>query len=918
MKRNYPRLRLGRLGWLLFISFIPLLPILLFPNLAIAQFENNQQNGAENTPIVTVTNEVVQSNVKRFGLNLGVHNQYGASQLLKNLIINPGFEAGEFASLVIPKAGATTSTLQADNYFQDWDRNLVLYQGQDVGFWNGADYEVVYGTALSESGKVLSFTHESNFATYHLSGTTVAPSANDVIAFRHRLTQTVAGAPVKGTQVPDRTQIRPNSPGSQSLKLLPAEPGPNWDFSYRYFMDSYWSTGGDISARKLLIVEGEWQLTFWAKTISETERLNVQFLRRAGGQPTEATFIDTAFPITNTWQLYTHTFTVAPGTDPLAGYSDDDPHPLLEFNIFLASDSNPIWIDDIALYRTADNNGTVFTNAVVDMLKAARPGVLRNWGESVLGNSLDNQLAEPFARKTSGYAPDADTAKLFQYSLHEFLELAQEVGAEPWYVIAPTWTDTEMQNLAAYLAAPVSSGHPYALKRAALGQTAPWTDVFSKIHLEFGNEMWGQGYGSDPFWGATVRGGFRVGAIANQRFDALKGSAYWNSAEFNLIIGGQHGYPPQNSQIQQHSSAHDAVALAPYFGELDSWNNDDELYLPLYARAREDITAGRVLTTYNILKDNNRDTELSIYEINFHTTLGSAPIDTRNDFVTGLNGGLALPLYMLTYVREFGAVNQAAFQLAQFSKSMWVQTAREADHEAAPDWYHERLARQQYDPRHAPSRTPDGYFEFVRVWGIMQDLEGAQRKRPTMLGFELTNRAVKPAMVRTTMSGVPTFTQTPLNGVAHTMTVPYLDAFAFVDNLDYSMLLFNLHLSDTQTVTLNLPHTPAPSGTLHLLTADSIHADNEITGTVNVTTQTIAMSSGMTVTLPANSLVLLEWAFGAPVSAVQVSSTYTTQSDAPTLLLAVTMIAVLTTSLIWQGQVRGNRKKRTVNLSSVT
>jgi hypothetical protein len=56
--------------------------------------------------------------------------------------------------------------------------------------------------------------------------------------------------------------------------------------------------------------------------------------------------------------------------------------------------------------------------------------------------------------------------------------------------------------------------------------------------------------------------------------------------------------------------------------------------------------------------------------IDILTTDGNAPIDTRNDFVTGLNGGLALPLYMLTYLRDFGIKNQTAFSSLQYSYRM--------------------------------------------------------------------------------------------------------------------------------------------------------------------------------------------------------------------------------------------------------
>ncbi len=90
--RNHKLLRLGRLGWLLFVVVVPLVPILLLPNLAIATpAVNKQVHSAVVTPTIQMTYHVVQQDVKRLGINIGVHNQYGASQLLKNLILNPGF-----------------------------------------------------------------------------------------------------------------------------------------------------------------------------------------------------------------------------------------------------------------------------------------------------------------------------------------------------------------------------------------------------------------------------------------------------------------------------------------------------------------------------------------------------------------------------------------------------------------------------------------------------------------------------------------------------------------------------------------------------------------------------------------------------------------------------------------------------------
>lgn len=85
--------------------------------------------------------------------------------------------------------------------------------------------------------------------------------------------------------------------------------------------------------------------------------------------------------------------------------------------------------------------------------------------------------------------------------------------------------------------------------------------------------------------------------------------------------------------------------------------------------------------------------ELSIYEINFHTTHGSSPIDVRNDFLTGAAGALALPLHMLVYLRDLAVRTQCAFSSLGYS-----------------------------------FRLPSG--EMARLWGMLRDVEATGRKRP--------------------------------------------------------------------------------------------------------------------------------------------------------------------------------------------
>ena len=760
-----------------------------------------------------ISETVRLSGAKRLGMNLGSHSQWGAEQLLKNVIVNPGFESGEYGMIFLTFAGATGTRVQADYWQTVWNNDTFLI-GQPAGFWDGATFEILSGPAAGRTGTISSFTHENGRYTFYLDSDGPTPVQGDAILVR----QALPG--YYGDYYPfneaDSGDIRPGSPGEQSLRLLAPDEG--WQASWQYGMDSAWRDG-DRSSGKLFFVDNDWQFEIWARAENAGDTLSLRFYRE--GSPD---FLNETIPLTGEWQHIVHNFTVPPGGDPGGPFDPNAYHPILLLELRLTTDSGPVWVDDISLSRSDHTNPTVFNDKFVNRLKELNPGLLRDWNANLLGNSLENQLAEPWARRTAGFSPAERVATHHHYSLHDFLALAAEVGAEPWYVIPPTFSETELENLVAYLASE-QDAHPYADLRASLGQVAPWTSLFPIIHLEFGNEMWGSNGGGDPFAGATLGGGERLGQVAHDRLGVIRSSPFFDAAAFNLIIGSQAAFPFRTAEIEDNSSNHDSVALAPYFGALETWNNDQEIFYPLYARSQQDVTpTGWVGEAQGYLDAAGQGTDLAIYEINFHTTGGVSPPDVRNDFVTSLGGGLALPLYMLTYQHALGVRNQAVFGATQFSLPV--------------------------------EGTSD---EYVRLFGTLRDLEATGRKRPTWLGVELANRAIRGDMLEIAYNP-PTWTQPPINGISDPLEVPFIHAFAFQDGDDYAAMLFNLHLTASHTVTLQLPTPPQIMATLHALTADDLHADNEETEAVTIETgQLNGFGQTYDLTLAPHSAYVLTW-----------------------------------------------------------
>ena len=776
---------------------------------------------------VVVEDDVLLEDVKKLGVNLGKHDQYGASQLLKNVITNPGFEAGEFATLLFVDEGASDGTFQQDNWQVSWNSARI---GQSEGFWDGAEYEVLLGETAGQQGVVERFRHDNDRYTFDVSNSGGRAFADeDLVVLR----QPVAGFEGDRHQlaVADPNETRPDSPGTQSLKLLPVASGFN--ASHRYFMDSFWRDG-DTTAGKLLVIEGNWRFEVWARGARNGDALGVTFEREG-----ERTFFSEAFPLSTAWQKYVYEFYVPPGTDPV---DTPGPNNLLALNLVIPNSAEAVWIDDIGLTRRDYTNPTVFTDKVVAALEELEPGIIRNWGNQ-LGSSLENQLAEPWARKTTGHSPRAATPLTWDYSLHEFLELCQLVGAEPWYVIPPTWTDDEYVSLMAYLGAPAGS-NIWGNKRAELGQVAPWTEVFPEIHLEFGNELWGGNAGNDPFIGATFRGGIRVGELAGEKIGRMKESSFYEQDRFNFIIGGQFPFPERQGQIEAGSNQHDSLALSPYFGELETYENDEEIFYPLFSRPLQDVTFGKLSQSLDQMRVVRRDTDLAVYEINFHTTEGETELGIRNEFVTGVNGGLALPLYMLTYQKMLGVQNQAAFVLSQHSFRM-------------------------------------GSGEYVRMWGLLRDMESTGLKRPTWLGLELANDAIRGDLLRTSHGGAdPKYTQAPINAITGPVQLPLLQSFAYRDGDDYALLLLNLDLTEEMTVIVQSPTTPDPNALVHQLASDSIYDNNE--SAENVTVETIQLSDfsqSYELVLPPHSLSMIEW--GKAGEAPQIVEVSPTSTPAP-------------------------------------
>lgn len=754
---------------------------------------------------VRVLEEPLLEGVIPFGINISAPEAYGANQILNNIIPNPGLEPGLYGMVFHAAEGATGRRVPQAFWDPAWN-NDEYNVGQPSGFWDGAEYEIVYGQAKGRSGKIDRFAIEDGRSVFYLDSDGEAPAKWDVVFVR----QDVPGVN-DGHEYSD--SVRPGSRGKQSLRLVPPQGG--WRPAYAYYADSVWRDS-DPSGGKLFIVRGNWRLDFWAKSAKAGERLQAVFKREG-----EAEFLNKTFKMTPEWKKYSTSFAIPEGADTRKPYPPGAHHPILMFAFYLPEPGAEVFVDDLALYRPA-NNPTAFTDALVNRLKELRPGVLRFWADQ-LGDTLDNQLATPFARRPHGFRPHSRIAWRYAYSLPEFLKLCSETGAEPWYVIPPTFSPADLVNLVAYLAAPRGT-HAYADLRADQGRAEPWTSAFKRIHLEYGNEMWGAASGGDPFMGASALGGERYGAIANDRLGIIRNARFFSQDKFRLVAGCQTFAPGTQKSIAGLCKAADTFAFAPYFGRLEEYHAPEKIYGPLFASPFFQANSGEMRQNADILKATGRKTEMTVYEINFHTTNGPAPQDVRNAFVAGASGAIALPLAMLVYQREFGVTRQCAFTNAQYS-----------------------------------FRAANG--QNVRLWGLLRDLEATGRKRPPWLGLELVNETVRGDLMKTVMEGaVPTRRQKPINGIEKEMEAPLVQAFAYRNGAKRALILFNLSLTDAQEVQLKLAANPENTAMHKWIAPAGLDLTNEEEERVQIEQAELNdFKSEYKLTLPPHSVHVLHW-----------------------------------------------------------
>ncbi len=761
---------------------------------------------------IAIGPQILHANVQRFGINLSGQTFYDSGQMMKNLVFrNPGFEGETWQSYLHCKAADATSCTD-DNQYATWP----------TSFLNGAQYEVISGKAAGHAGTIESSTAAQNGhgITLTLANPAAGLASDDFLLIRMEKpgdaaagwwTSTRGGATI-ATEFHD---LAPASPGKQALRLDASAPS-----QYASVSSYFDSTEG----RSFLQLRGLFTLHFRAKYLTGNHALPVTVSRFDKAHGTNHTFLQQDVQLTPAWHDYTLNFR-----------ANEDGSAVGTVALTFAAQQSALLLDDIAL-TPADNpaSPTAFRDPVVATLHDLHPGILRFMDNGTsFGSTLDDLLAPPFARRRGGWHLTTARAEDIPIGLHESLALAQAIHADPWYTLPGTLSPAEMSHLIEYLAGPTTS--PYGAKRAALGQSAPWTAVFHTIHLEYGNEMWNAG----DFGGEALSSPAIYAARVASVFSPAQASPYFNPAHFDLVAGAQAGNPWLTTQQLRTDNHANSIAFAPYlFGQLDDVSSNEAIYGAMFSMPEQQDTPGAaheglMVQQVRLVHSAAHPTTPAIYEVNLSTNASnndSIAQQQIDSIVPSIGSAIAVADHMLLMLRELGITTQCLFALPQF-------------------------ANRFNEPDHAGKTTP--------LWGSVVDMGGPTNlRRPTYLALQLLNQAILKDELTTHLTGAnPTWDQPASpNGPTPATRAHLLQAFAFADGAKHSLILLNLSRTSALPVTFSGANAPTGSVFEARLTAKNITDTNEQQPTVTTVTRPLsAFNPATPYALPPFSVTVLKW-----------------------------------------------------------
>jgi len=262
--------------------------------------------------------------------------------------------------------------------------------------------------------------------------------------------------------------------------------------------------------------------------------------------------IKTDWNVTDKWQKFTYAFDAPQRPEAASVFGH-----MLSF-----TGPGKLWFDNFRIFRCdkpedADKpyvpNATVLDELIKSQPATGRKGMHRLW---FLGRDANmSSILSWHANSNVSPNPSTSVGSTMNMTLPMGLTFDLATGdspatrMRPWLVIQHILhSEQEWKNLIEYLAAPYDpkkdspQEKPWAYLRTQQrgGVLTPWTDEFSNIIIEFGNETWHNGMHEDwlgfskhnAIWG----GGPEYGLFAKYLIENMQSSPYWKSQNLDKKI----------------------------------------------------------------------------------------------------------------------------------------------------------------------------------------------------------------------------------------------------------------------------------------------------------------------------------------------------------------------------------------------
>ena len=764
--------------------------------------------GQSPTAEFAIGSTIVQNQSNRFGINLDW-------PYFNNWTHDPGMEP-----VAVNLKG--TATGGGTDYITNTGEVDTTYKGAFTdGFFDGAIvriYRVVNGVVtLIRTDTVAQYNASSESGHRIDLNVQGAPiQANDIYYINHTMDNvpiTSVDPSIQGLvpmaapwrsignveQFRDRTTVAPVEGGQTSMRLHTDQQEYVGIYQHRYGPQDQWMESLD---------PGEpYRMEIWLRQENRSSNEVVLFMDEEYSQ------INTVLTgVNSSWTQYQFDF-IAP-TRPSPGSL-----PIPQGLVF--EGPGTLWVDNFRVYKTTETP-FVYQQDKIDKLQEINPATVRLWGgvsNEQLGSNVDdwtNTEAVSLRQYNPNYGAQYSDSFL---KLPTALPVVEQLNASPWLVVGPYYSEADWLSLIEYLAGPVET--PFGDKRAAQGRTAPWTDAFPLIYIEYGNESW------LPFfeWQTTA---VEYGQFAEHFFSVVKNSPYYPQIA-NQLVFVLNGALDQSTTddfghvaIQHCPSAH-LVDVAPYIG---GWESEVEFgegaindagfqeYL-LFPSSRIKFHTDRHAQSRDTLASLGINYDLTTYEFGpgYQLPTGNTPVHTVMEaYGKSLAAGVATMDVMLDLQRnQFFSGNFFQFN---GGTGYATHTAPDSGFRSHPAWLAVQLANEHATSPRVFSRTLNAPTLFVAGEDEFPDVH-----------------------------------------------IPVIDLHAYREGNDYVTIILSRSLDDEIPVTLHLPFNHAPSGMAHWLTGDP-RANNTSQQSIEIQSEAFTptmVGSTHTFSMPPGSIYIIEF-----------------------------------------------------------